>query len=575
MLTWLYSHTWATYNRPLFIIPRAVVMDVLTAKLKKLEKQNYRAYQQIKGQYDFGDYTLYIDHIQPDPFASASRLRATRAWPLTGLSWLQEKSAAYQVAARDFIARSFAEYAKQENSIIIQLTGQTVLDSTSVLFNQDGIELRFRMSMPAEGRDILAKKALNILTFHLPKFIRKATIERELDIEALKRHCETVEDQESLRAQLANKGLVAFIANGSVLPRTAGNCDLPMKDAVAFESPEALETVMVAPNRGEVRGLGIPKGITLIVGGGFHGKSTLLTAIERSIYNHIPGDGREGIVTDNNAMKIRAEDGRCVHNLNLSNYINHLPLGKDTQDFSTQDASGSTSQAAWLQESIEAGATTLLIDEDTSATNFMIRDERMQALVSKGDEPITPLVDRVGQLRDEMGISSLVVMGGSGDYLDVADTVIQMHDFQALDVTEKAQQVIALHPTERKNECETPLANIAPRSLNCMALQTLLAEGKFRVSAKGTDSLRFGKEFTDLAALEQIESSSEINAIGWLWFQLAQMQGWSKNPAQDLTTMLGDNWHESMPNNGDLAKPRILDTMAALNRMRKAKFRNA
>ncbi len=550
-------------------------MDVLTAKLKKLEKQNYRAYQQIKGQYDFGDYTLYIDHIQPDPFASASRLRATRAWSLTGLSWLQEESPAYQVAARDFIARSFAEYAKQENSIIIQLTGQTVLDSTSVLFNQDGIELRFRMSMPAEGRDILAKKALNILTFHLPKFIRKATIERELDIEALKRHCETVEDQESLRAQLANKGLVAFIANGSVLPRTAGNCDLPMKDAVAFESPKALETVMVAPNRGEVRGLGIPKGITLIVGGGFHGKSTLLTAIERSIYNHIPGDGREGIVTDNNAMKIRAEDGRCVHNLNLSNYINHLPLGKDTQDFSTQDASGSTSQAAWLQESIEAGATTLLIDEDTSATNFMIRDERMQALVSKGDEPITPLVDRVGQLRDEMGISSLVVMGGSGDYLDVADTVIQMHDFQALDVTEKAQQVIALHPTERKNECETPLANIAPRSLNCMALQTLLAEGKFRVSAKGTDSLRFGKEFTDLAALEQIESSSEINAIGWLWFQLAQMQGWSKNPAQDLTTMLGDNWHESMPNNGDLAKPRILDTMAALNRMRKAKFRNA
>ncbi|MCG6442092.1 ABC-ATPase domain-containing protein, partial [Vibrio parahaemolyticus] len=149
-------------------------------------------------------------------------------------------------------------------------------------------------------------------------------------------------------------------------------------------------------------------------GGGFHGKSTLLTALERSIYNHIPGDGRERIVTDGNAMKIRAEDGRCVHNLNLSNYINHLPMAKNTSDFSTQDASGSTSQAAWLQESIEAGATTLLIDEDTSATNFMIRDERMQALVSKGDEPITPLVDRIGQLRDELGISTLVVMGGSG-----------------------------------------------------------------------------------------------------------------------------------------------------------------
>lgn len=549
-------------------------MDVLTAKLKKLEKQNYRAYQQIKGEYDFGDYNLYIDYVQSDPFASASRLRATRAWSLTGLAWLKDKSPAYQMAARDFIARSFSEFAKQENSVTIHITGQTVMDSTAVLFTEHGIELRFRMSLPAEGRDILAKKALNTLTFHMPKFIRKATNARELDIEALTHHCETIEDQEALRSQLDEKNLVAFVANGSVLPRIAGNCDLPMKDAVAFQSPKELETILLAPNKGEVRGMGIPKGITLIVGGGFHGKSTLLTAIERSIYNHIPGDGREGIVADVNAMKIRAEDGRCVHNLNLSNYINHLPLGRDTRDFSTQDASGSTSQAAWLQESIEAGASTLLIDEDTSATNFMIRDERMQALVSKGDEPITPLVDRIGQLRDEMGISSLVVMGGSGDYLDVADTVIQMHDFQPIDVTEKAQQVIALHPTERKNECETPLENIAPRSLNCMALQTILAEGKFRVSAKGTDSLRFGKEFTDLSALEQIESPSEINAIGWLWFQLAQKPGWSKNPAKDFKAFLNDNWHESMPNHGDLAKPRILDAMAALNRMRKAKFKN-
>ncbi|MBD0786523.1 ABC-ATPase domain-containing protein [Vibrio sp. Y2-5] len=549
-------------------------MDVLTAKLKKLEKQNYRAYQQIKGEYDFGDYNLYIDYVQSDPFASASRLRATRAWSLTGLAWLKDKSPAYQMAARDFIARSFAEFAKQENSVTIHITGQTVMDSTAVLFTEHGIELRFRMSLPAEGRDILAKKALNTLTFHMPKFIRKATNARELDIEALTHHCEIIEDQEALRSQLHEKNLVAFVANGSVLPRIAGNCDLPMKDAVAFQSPKELETVLVAPNKGEVRGMGISKGITLIVGGGFHGKSTLLTAIERSIYNHIPGDGREGIVADINAMKIRAEDGRCVHSLNLSNYINHLPLGRDTRNFSTQDASGSTSQAAWLQESIEAGASTLLIDEDTSATNFMIRDERMQALVSKGDEPITPLVDRIGQLRDEMGISSLVVMGGSGDYLDVADTVIQMHDFQAIDVTEKAQQVIALHPTERKNECETPLEIIKPRSLNCMALQAILAEGKFRVSAKGTDSLRFGKEFTDLNALEQIESPSEINAIGWLWFQLAQTPGWSKNPAKDFAALLNNNWHENMPNHGDLAKPRILDAMAALNRMRKAKFKN-
>ncbi|ENM5901130.1 ABC-ATPase domain-containing protein [Vibrio mimicus] len=548
-------------------------MDRLIAILKKLEKQNYRAYQQIKGQYDFGDFTLFIDHIQSDPYASASRLRATRAWSLTGLDWLREKSPAYQMAARDFIARAFAEFAKQDNSLSIAISGQTVLDSTSVLFNEDGIELRFRMSMPAEGRDILAKKALNILTFHLPKYIRRATLDRELDKAALLHHCEVVEDQEAMRAQLDDLGLVAFVANGSVLPRLAGNCDLPMKEAVPFQTPKSLEVTLSTPNQGDLVGMGIPQGITLIVGGGFHGKSTLLTALERSIYNHIPGDGRERMVTDLKAMKIRAEEGRCVHNLNLSNYINHLPMGKDTTDFSTQDASGSTSQSAWLQESIEAGATTLLIDEDTSATNFMIRDERMQALVSKGAEPITPLVDRIGQLRDDLGISTLVVMGGSGDYLDVADTVIQMHDYQPLDVTEKAREVIAQHPTQRRNECETPLATFTPRALNCATLQKLLLDGKFRVSAKGLDSLRFGKEFTDLSALEQLQSSSEVNAIGWLWFQLAQLPGWTENPAKAMNKMLEGDWYQAMPNHGDLAKPRILDAMAALNRMRKAQFK--
>ncbi|MGY5510565.1 P-loop domain-containing protein [Vibrio antiquarius] len=548
-------------------------MDQLTATLKKIEKQNYRAYQQIKGQYDFTDFTLFIDHVQGDPYASASRFRATRAWSLTGLEWLKDESPAFQRAARDFIARSFELFAKQENSVSISLNGQTVLDSTAVLFTEEGIELRFRVNLPAEGRSVLGKKANNILTFHLPKFIRRATLERELDKAALIEHCQVVEDQDALRAQLEANNLVAFVANGSILPRIAGNCDLPMKEAVEFKAPESLQVTLHAPNRGHVTGLGIPKGITLIVGGGFHGKSTLLNAIERSIYDHIPGDGREYIVADEKAMKIRAEDGRCVHHLNLSNYINHLPMGKDTADFSTQDASGSTSQAAWLQESIESGASTLLIDEDTSATNFMIRDERMQALVAKGDEPITPLVDRIGQLRDDLDISTIIVMGGSGDYLDVADTVIQMHDYQAVDVTEKAKEVIAQHPTQRHNESEERLQTFPPRALNRVALMNILTDGKFRVNAKGKESLRFGKEFTDLSALEQIESADEVNTIGWLWFQIAQLPGWCNHPAKEIEEMLSGEWHASLPKQGDLAKPRTLDVMAALNRMRKSQFK--
>ncbi|USD66748.1 ABC-ATPase domain-containing protein [Vibrio sp. SCSIO 43136] len=548
-------------------------MELLISKLKKIEKQNYRSYQQIKGSYDFEDFELHIDTTQADPYAPPSRVRATRAWSLTGLAWLQDKSPAYQMAARDFIARSFASFASKENLVSIALTGQTVLDNTAVLFTQHGIELRFRVELPADGRSILGKKAINLLTFNLPKFIRRSTLERELDLQALKAHCEAIEDQVALRDQLSPRGLIAFVGDGSILPRLAGNSDLPMKEAVAFSAPDSLAIELETPNSGILRGLGIPKGITLIVGGGFHGKSTLLTAVERSIYNHIPGDGRERIVADMNAMKIRAEDGRCVHNLNLSNYINHLPAKRDTKDFTTQDASGSTSQAAWLQESLEAGASALLIDEDTSATNFMIRDERMQALVAKDDEPITPLVDRIGQLRDELDISTLIVMGGSGDYLDVADTVIQMHDYQAVDVTEKAQQVVAQHPSQRIQELEQPLALMPPRQFNPACLQAILAEGKFRINAKGKDTLRFGKESIDVNALEQLESPSELHAIGWAWFLLSQHKGWQKNPSKTFDGLLeSTDWYAMLPPHGDLAKPRTLDIMATLNRMRKAQF---
>ncbi|WP_394151073.1 P-loop domain-containing protein [Vibrio maritimus] len=548
-------------------------MDLLIAKLKKIEKQNYRAYQQIKGSYDFTDFEFHIDHVQSDPYAAASRVRAFRKWAPTGLEWLKEQSPAYQIAARDYIARQFAAFAKQENSVSVSITGQTVLDSTSVVFTEEGIELRFRVNLPAEGRSILAKKASNILTFHLPKYIRKATLERELDIADLKHHCEVIEDQVALREQLEANNLVAFVANGSVLPRLAGNCDYPMKDAIPFTSPSSMEVTLHRPNQGFIKGMGIPAGVTLIVGGGFHGKSTLLNALERSIYDHIPGDGREGVVTLNDACKIKAEDGRSIHNLNLSNYINHLPFGKQTTDFSTQDASGSTSQAAWLQESIESGASAIMIDEDTSATNFMIRDERMQALVSKGDEPITPFVDRVGQLRDELNISTIIVMGGSGDYLDVADTVIQMQDYQAVDVTNKAREVIKLHPTERQNECEKPLELIPPRHVDCAHLQQLLVDGKFRVSGKGAKSLRFGKETIDIEALEQLESNSELNAIGWTLFQLAQQPGWSMHPPKAIESILEGNWSGNMPNSGDLAKPRVVDVLASLNRLRAAKMR--
>ncbi len=548
-------------------------MQLLEAKLHKIDRHNYRSYTSLRGEYHFVDYDFFIDTVQTDPFAPASRVRARRAWSLTDLEWLREKSPVYQRAARDFIARFFADLSQQDNAVLIDMPGQVILDRTAVMFDDEGIELRFRVNLPADGRTIIAKRTMNLLTFHLPKMIRRSTIARELPMDELKAHCEAAEDQVALRAQLKEHKLLAFVADGSVLPRLAGNSDLPLPNAVPFMSPENLAVELEAPHKGKIRGMGIPEGITLIVGGGFHGKSTLLSAIERSVYDHIPGDGREYIVTNYNAAKIRAEDGRCVHNVDLSPYISNLPMGKDTTAFTSQNASGSTSQASWLQESIEAGAEALLIDEDTSASNFMIRDERMQALICKDDEPITPLVDRISLLRDQHDISVMLVMGGSGDYLDVADTVIQMHNYEAVDVTEKAREVVASHPTRRKAEGTEVIVRPRTRQVNRSALQSLLEEGKFRIQVKDKTSLRFGREYVDLQALEQVAHSSQLLAIGYLWFQLAQLKGWEKMPARAFANMLHDDWAAMMPKYGEMSKPRVIEVMAVLNRMRKAEFK--
>ncbi len=552
---------------------RELYVDVLEHKLKKIDRQNYRSYNSLKGEYTFPDFSLHFDTIQADPFAPACRVRARRNWSLTDLDWLKETSQDYQRAARDFLTREFANMVQQNNEISIDKPGQTVLDRTSVVFDEEAIELRFRVALPADGRSILAKSALHLLTFILPKIIRKVTIARELNLDAMKQHCCNVEDQAALRAQLEEHNLIAFVANGAVLPRLAGNVDTPLADAIPFTTPDSLKVTLNTPHSGHIQGMGIPAGITLIVGGGFHGKSTLLNAIEQGIFDHIESDGRQQVVTDINAVKIRAEDGRCVHHLDLSPYINHLPHGKSTTDFSTQNASGSTSQAAWLQESLEAGATSLLIDEDTSATNFMIRDERMQALVVKDQEPITPLVDRISQLRDEHNVSVLLVMGGSGDYLDMADTVIQLHDYHAYDVTEKAKEVIAQHPTARQSEATAELPKPRPRQLSSGQLKGLLEDGKFRIQVKNKTALRFGREWVDLNSLEQIGHASQLHATGWLWFQMAQQKGWVKQPAKAFESMLHADWHRTLPPYGDLALPRAIDIMAVLNRMRAAEFK--
>ncbi|MGM0435080.1 MAG: ABC-ATPase domain-containing protein [Pseudomonadota bacterium] len=549
-------------------------MKELAALLTRLDGKGYKAYKDLLGEHRFEGWTLIVDHVQADPFAAPSRVRARVDAATAGLPETVFKSQARQCAARDYIARAFRQATGREKALGIDAGAQTVLDRTATLVDDDGgVELRLSLSLPARGRSIMGHQARRLICEQLPEAVLTAATARRLDLEALERHMAVVEDQQALRAQLPEHGIVAFVANGSILPRRSGIDDRPLHDAIPFETPPSLAVTLEAPNNGPVTGMGIPEGITLIVGGGFHGKSTLLSAVGLSVYDHVPGDGREQVVTDAGATKIRAEDGRAVHGLDLSPYINRLPYGKTTERFSTELASGSTSQAAALQEALEAGAHTLLVDEDTSATNFMIRDRRMQALVARESEPITPFVDRIRQLRDELSVSTILVMGGSGDYFDCADTVIQLQDYHAHDVTADARAVAERFATGRETEALDPLARPTPRPLVGKQLNPEAKPGKTKIQARGPDTLIFGRDDVDLRSVEQVADPSQIRAIGQLLARVAESGARLEQPPEALAQRLQRGLVAlSHRPDGDLALPRLHEVMAVLNRLRSSAF---
>ncbi len=552
-------------------------MRELESVLRRIDGRGYKAYREIeRRRFRFPAFELVVDHVQGDPFAAPSRARVRVSAGEVRLPRSATASPARRRAARDFLARVFATAVRDHRDLAIDAGGQTVLDRSACLIAPDGaVELRFTVGLPAAGRRILGRKAWELLGSVLPRAVEAVTA-RRLDLDALERHCAAVEDQTDLREQLAARGLVAFVGDGSVLPRRSGVDDRPLEGAVPFGSPPSLRVELEAPNAGPVTGMGIPHGITLVVGGGFHGKSTLLRAIETGVYDHVPGDGRERVVTDPAAVKNRAEDGRAVTAVDISPFIGELPHGRSTHAFTTDLASGSTSQAAALVEALESGARTLLLDEDTSATNFMIRDERMQALVEKAKEPITPFVDRIRELRDRLGVSTVLVMGGSGDYLDHADTVIQMDAYRPVDVTERAHEIARTHPTGRREEHGAELEPPRPRTLDPRSIRPERKPGRIAVKAS-LEHLLLGRSDIDLRAIEQLADRSQVRAIGWILVHLARSRDARIEPLPVIHDILAGlergEWDGLTGHpDGDLALPRAAEVMAVLNRLRGVRF---
>lgn len=567
-------------------------METLKKIISSIDHKGYKAYKQLKGKYDFGDFILYIDYVQGDPFATPSRLRVRVMQHTAGFDQKLFSNHSRKTALEDYISRAFDSSIKKEcrgnrgtgksGLIAIDSGKQEILQRTSCVINKDFVEVRFYAGLPARGRTILGDHCLEMLTGEIPKITRSSMLERSLDTKEIIRHIEVCEDQDFIRNILKENKIVSFIRNGSILPRRSGISEspLPISEAVAFKSPPQLEITLEAPNAGKITGMGIPPGVTLIIGGGFHGKTTLLKAVERGVYNHIPSDGREYSVTVGSAVKIRAEEGRNIQKVNISPFISNLPFGRDTVKFSTANASGSTSQAANIIEALECSAELLLLDEDTSATNFLIRDEIMQKIVPKNKEPITPFIDQVHNIYQKLGTSSILVMGGSGDYFEVADTVIMMDSYQPFLVTEKAREIIQSRKDLRTVETPDSFKPVTgriplPSSINPYR------RGRKKVKSMGLDNIIFGFYDIDLSAVEQIVDTSQVNAISdIIIYALGKKYIDGKNTITAALEMVFKDIEKSGldiisdfrgQHPGSYAMPRKFEVAAALNRLRTLK----
>ncbi len=557
--------------------------------LQNIDHKSYPAYKSAQGSYQFRNYVLSIDHVQGDPFASPSRVSirvkgSAAAFPPSLYDTVQKK-----VALQDLLLRLFGEQIEQFNFkargsgksglLAVSRCGQEILERSACAISagDGGLTLQMQIGFPASGRTIQSRELIRILYDFLPGCVENSLFYKNISADLCRRTAELCEDQEYIREELRRRSLAAFIADGSVLPRRSGVSELPMKNAVAFRSPETLAVTMDLPHRGTIRGMGIPRGITLVVGGGFHGKSTLLKALERGVYNHIAGDGREYVITSADAVKLRAEDARSISQVDISLFINHLPGGRDTGNFSTEDASGSTSQAANMVEAMEAGSSLFLIDEDTSATNFMIRDELMQRVVSDAEEPITPFISRVRELYEKAGISSVIVAGSSGSYFHTADVVIQMKEYLPLDITEKAREEAARYPEvlTASSAFRMPSFRRIPRAGSAL-------RGQERIKRKvlGHEGIQINKSSTDLRYLEQLADTEQLAALAYILSYSARHLMDGSRTLREIVDLLEEKMdREGLPAlsdgpylSSDLARPRRQEIFACLDRCRELSF---
>lgn len=574
--------------------------EELRQQLRSINRKSYPAYKGLKGLYHFGNYILSIDHVQGDPFASPSHVSIQISHRDAGFPVEYYKDTLTGTTLCDYLTRQFEKQVSQysfrakgsgkSGLLTVSHCGQEILSRTACEITEKGITARFFVGFPANGRTINATELEKIFFDFLPVCIQKSFFYSSLNAKELQNYIELAEDQEFIRQTLPAKNLCAFIADGSILPRESGISSRPMKASVPFTSPDSLRISINLPHKGKITGMGIPKGITLIVGGGYHGKSTLLNALELGVYNHILGDGREYVITDATAVKLRSEDGRFIKDVDISMFINDLPNKKDTRCFSTLDASGSTSQAAGIVESMEAGGHLFLLDEDTSATNFMVRDAFMQQVIQREKEPITPFLERAEDLYKKAGISTILVAGSSGAFFHIADTIIQMDNYVPKDITASVKKLCSQYPLPAVSVTDFQLPHshrIMSRPAESSKRLRHNSRGshsdsgatkpeRLKTRISGTDGFSLGRQEIDLRYTEQLIDAEQTAALGLLLKYAVEHLADGRRTLPEIVQFLWKNlslhglsfFTENQKISCGYATPRIQEIYACLNRYR-------
>lgn len=574
--------------------------EELRQQLRSINRKSYPAYKGLKSLYHFGNYILSIDHVQGDPFASPSHVSIQISHRDAGFPVEYYKDTLTGTTLCDYLTRQFEKQVSQysfrakgsdkSGLLTVSHCGQEILSRTACEITEKGITARFFVGFPANGRTINATELEKILFDFLPVCIQKSFFYSSLNAKELQNYIELAEDQEFIRQTLPAKNLCAFIADGSILPRESGISSRPMKASVPFTSPDSLRISINLPHKGKITGMGIPKGITLIVGGGYHGKSTLLNALELGVYHHIPGDGREYVITDATAVKLRSEDGRFIKDVDISMFINDLPNKKDTRCFSTLDASGSTSQAAGIVESMEAGSHLFLLDEDTSATNFMVRDAFMQQVIQREKEPITPFLERAEDLYKKAGISTILVAGSSGAFFHIADTIIQMDNYVPKDITASVKKLCSQYPLPAVSVTNFQLPHshrIMSRPAESSKRLRHNSHGnhsdsgaakpeRLKTRISGTDGFSLGRQEIDLRYTEQLIDAEQTAALGLLLKYAVEHLADGRRTLPEIVQFLWKNlslhglsfFTENQKISCGYATPRIQEIYACLNRYR-------